>query len=95
MTNNKKSCVAVSIGLVLLSLSICCKGPAKATGEREKETKKIVLKVAHNGPEVHPFQKGYEKFKEILEKSRLLVLKENYNTEMHKCNKYKLLEDFQ
>jgi len=29
---------------------------------------KIVLKLAHNGPSVHPFQYGYMKFKEILEK---------------------------
>ncbi len=27
----------------------------------------IVLKVAHNGPEAHPFQNGMEKFKQVLE----------------------------
>jgi len=25
------------------------------------------LKVAHNGPEKHPFQKGFERYKEVLE----------------------------
>lgn len=29
--------------------------------------KKIILKVAHNGSEQHPYQKGFEKFKHVLE----------------------------
>jgi tripartite ATP-independent transporter DctP family solute receptor len=62
-----KSWITISIIPFLLLLSICCKDRAKTPGEGEKGAKKIVLKVAHNGPEVHPFQKGYERFKEVLE----------------------------
>lgn len=62
-----KSCVAISILSLLLFLPICCKNSAIVPGEGGKRTKKIVLKVAHNGHERHPFQIGYEKFKEVLE----------------------------
>ncbi len=31
------------------------------------EAKKVVIKCAHNGNAAHPYQKGYEKFKEIIE----------------------------
>jgi tripartite ATP-independent transporter DctP family solute receptor len=31
------------------------------------EAKKIIIKAAHNGNAAHPYQKGYEKFKEIIE----------------------------
>jgi len=31
------------------------------------EAKKMVIKCAHNGNVAHPYQKGYEKFKEIIE----------------------------
>lgn len=62
-----KSCAAVFIILVLFLFSIGCKGSADSAGEEGRKAKKIVLKVAHNGPEVHPFQKGYEIFKEVLE----------------------------
>jgi len=31
------------------------------------EAKKVVIKCAHNGNASHPYQKGYEKFKEIIE----------------------------
>lgn len=62
-----KSWVAIFSILALFLFSILCKGPADSRGEEAKKIKKIVLKVAHNGPEVHPFQKGYETFKEVLE----------------------------
>ncbi len=62
-----KSWVAIFSILVLFLFSILCKGPADSQGEEAKKIKKIILKVAHNGPEVHPFQKGYETFKEVLE----------------------------
>ncbi|MGD9346563.1 MAG: TRAP transporter substrate-binding protein [Candidatus Aminicenantes bacterium] len=62
-----RSYFAISIIVLLLILSIDCKDQAREPGESGKRAKKIVLKVAHNGPEVHPFQKGYETFKEILE----------------------------
>jgi len=58
---------AIAFAALLLILTINCKGPAGGRDEAGTTTKKIVLKVAHNGPEVHPFQKGYEAFKEILE----------------------------
>jgi tripartite ATP-independent transporter DctP family solute receptor len=62
-----KSRFAIHIIVLLILIPICCKDPTKAPGEGGEKVKKIVLKVAHNGPEVHPFQKGYEKFKEVLE----------------------------
>jgi tripartite ATP-independent transporter DctP family solute receptor len=62
-----KSYVAISTLLLLLFLSFGCKDSVKAPGEGGKKIKKIVLKVAHNGHERHPFQIGYEKFKEVLE----------------------------
>ena len=62
-----RSWTAIFFILILFLFSNCCKGPADTPGEEGKKAKKIVLKVAHNGPEVHPFQKGYETFKEVLE----------------------------
>jgi tripartite ATP-independent transporter DctP family solute receptor len=62
-----KSWIAISIIPLLSFLSIGCKDSTKAQREEGKKAKKIVLKVAHNGPEIHPFQKGYEAFKEVLE----------------------------
>ena len=63
---NMKSCVAISI-ISLLFFSVCCKDSTEIPGPTGKKAKKMVLKVAHNGPEKHPFQKGYERFKEVLE----------------------------
>ena len=45
----------------------CNRDTTKTPGETGEKMDRIVFKVAHNGPEKHPFQKGYEKFKEILE----------------------------
>lgn len=59
--------IVVSVISLLLFLSICCKESAKTPGEAGKKSEKTVLKVAHNGNERHPFQKGYETFKEVLE----------------------------
>ena len=42
-------------------------GPLDTTKKIESLKKeKIILKVAHNGPENHPFQIGFERFKEVL-----------------------------
>ena len=54
----------ISFLLVIIILSVCCDDSAKTSKISGK--KKIVLKVAHNGTENHPFQVGYEKFKEVL-----------------------------
>ena len=53
---------------IILFLSISCSNEStkKVSGDGSA-AEKIILKVAHNGKEKHPFQKGYEKFKEILE----------------------------
>ena len=36
-------------------------------GTPDAVAKKIIIKCAHNGNAAHPYQKGYEKFKEVLE----------------------------
>jgi tripartite ATP-independent transporter DctP family solute receptor len=50
--------------LIVLFLSFCCKDSSQTSMIASK--KKIVLKVAHNGTENHPFQVGFEKFKDVL-----------------------------
>jgi tripartite ATP-independent transporter DctP family solute receptor len=62
-----KTTVAISICSLLIFLSVSCKDGTDISGQTGKKTKKIVFKVAHNGNEKHPFQKGYERFKEVLE----------------------------
>jgi tripartite ATP-independent transporter DctP family solute receptor len=62
-----RSWVAISIISLLIFLSVFCKKTTETPGATGKKAKKIVLKVAHNGPEVHPFQNGYKKFREVLE----------------------------
>jgi len=56
--------VIISFIPIMLILSVCCKDSMKTPQSPDK--KKIVLKVAHNGTENHPFQVGFEKFKEVL-----------------------------
>jgi tripartite ATP-independent transporter DctP family solute receptor len=58
--------IAIYLLAFLIFFSVCCKDTTTNSVESEKKTKKIVLKVAHNGNEKHPFQKGYERFKEVL-----------------------------
>jgi tripartite ATP-independent transporter DctP family solute receptor len=48
--------------LFLIFFLISCAGDAS-----DKPKAEFVFKVAHNGPEVHPFQIGFTRFKEILE----------------------------
>jgi tripartite ATP-independent transporter DctP family solute receptor len=48
----------------MVFLLVCCKDSTKAPKSPGK--KKIVLKVAHNGTANHPFQVGFEKFKDVL-----------------------------
>lgn len=62
-----KSRITISLISLSIFLSVCCEDSAKTPGNEVKKSKRIVLKVAHNGHEKHPFQKGYEKFKEVLE----------------------------
>ncbi len=59
--------ITIAVIFSLVFLSICCKETTETSVPTGKKVKKIVLKVAHNGNERHPFQKGYEKFKEVLE----------------------------
>ncbi len=47
-------------------LAICVTVSACSSGDRTDGV--IVIKVAHNGNEQHPFQEGYEKFADILAK---------------------------
>ena len=50
--------------VIVLIFFPCCNDSTETPSIPGK--KKIVLKVAHNGTENHPFQVGYEKFKEVL-----------------------------
>jgi len=52
---------------IALAFAIGCQYSKKTPGTADQKTEKIVLKVAHNGSEKHPFQKGFEEFKRILE----------------------------
>jgi tripartite ATP-independent transporter DctP family solute receptor len=52
---------------VVLVLASGCQYSKDASGTSDKKAKKTVLKVAHNGNEKHPFQKGFEEFKRVLE----------------------------
>jgi len=52
---------------VMLVLATGCQNSKDTQGTSDQKTKKIVLKVAHNGSEKHPYQKGFEEFKRILE----------------------------
>lgn len=54
--------------LILLS---CQKGKQDNSGDTSGGKNKIILKVAHNGSEKHPYQKGFEKFKSILEEDTM------------------------
>lgn len=56
-----------SVFSVLIFLSFCSHDSANIPGGVGHNKEKIVLKVSHNGPESHPFQKGFEKFKQVLE----------------------------
>lgn len=53
-----------SLLFLTLALLAGCQDSPKTSGSRGQE--KVILKVAHNGPENHPFQKGFETFKEVL-----------------------------
>ena len=51
----------------MLVLATGCQNSKNTRGTSDQKTNKIVLKVTHNGSEKHPFQKGFEEFKRILE----------------------------
>ena len=53
--------------LLMFFFFACSKDITKTPEETGKKMDRIVLKVAHNGQERHPFQKGFERFKEVLE----------------------------
>jgi tripartite ATP-independent transporter DctP family solute receptor len=59
------------LNLFLLAMVVAfaagCPASKKTPRPAEQKARKIVLKVAHNGNEKHPFQKGFEEFKRILE----------------------------
>jgi len=54
----------ISFISIMVFLLVCCKDSTKTSKSPGK--KKIVLKVAHNGTANHPFQVGFEKFKDVL-----------------------------
>jgi len=57
--------------VLIVSLMLCFSACSKESSDPSVKSglikKKIVLKVAHNGTENHPFQTGFERFKEVLE----------------------------
>jgi tripartite ATP-independent transporter DctP family solute receptor len=62
--NSSLRLITLSVGLVLLA---GCQHSDDSLATPDKKVKKIVLKMAHNGNERHPFQKGFEEFKRSLE----------------------------
>lgn len=59
------------VPLLILAIALAstagCRNPRETPRAADRKAKRIVLKVAHNGNERHPFQKGFEEFKRILE----------------------------
>lgn len=53
--------------ILVLGLSACGKDSSDLSDKADEKKKKIVLKVAHNGTENHPFQAGFERFRDVLE----------------------------
>ena len=53
---------------ILVFLSISCDNEStEKVSSDGSAAEKIILRVAHNGSEQHPFQAGFEKFKEVME----------------------------
>jgi len=59
--------VLVLVGILVFSSISCDNQSTKKVSRDGSPAEKIILKVAHNGSEQHPFQTGFEKFKEVLE----------------------------
>jgi tripartite ATP-independent transporter DctP family solute receptor len=59
--------VILLIGILVFSSISCDSGSIKKVSRDGSPAEKIILKVAHNGSEQHPFQAGFEKFKEVME----------------------------
>ena len=53
------------IPLIFFSF-FACKGTSEGPATTDQKKAEYVLKVAHNGTENHPFQAGFERFKEVL-----------------------------
>ena len=60
--------VIMLISILVFSSISCDSGSTKKVSRDGSPAEKIILKVAHNGSEQHPFQAGFEKFKEVLER---------------------------
>jgi tripartite ATP-independent transporter DctP family solute receptor len=67
----KQAILGPRVNLFLLAIVVAfaagCPTSKNAPKPADQKAKRIVLKVAHNGNERHPFQKGFEEFKRILE----------------------------
>jgi len=59
--------VFILTAFLALFFSACSKESSDPSGRSSQKKKKIVMKIAHNGTENHPFQTGFERFKEVLE----------------------------
>ena len=62
--------VIILIGILVFSSISCDNESAESIKKVSRDgspAEKIILKVAHNGSEEHPFQTGFEKFKEVME----------------------------
>ncbi|MFQ5864637.1 MAG: TRAP transporter substrate-binding protein [bacterium] len=62
-----KNRVFFHIAVFIFLIVSCGQDRTKDTSSAEQPAEKIILKVAHNGSEQHPFQKGFEVFKQVLE----------------------------
>jgi len=59
--------VIILISVLVFSSISCDSGSTKKVSRDGSPAERIILKVAHNGSEQHPFQAGFEKFKEVME----------------------------
>lgn len=52
---------------IVIALAAGCQNSIESRDAPAQKNKRIVLKVAHNGSEKHPFQQGFEEFRRVLE----------------------------
>lgn len=54
--------------IVLMTFMLSCNSNSEYDSDGAKQPQKLILKVAHNGKEIHPYNAGFLKFKEVMEK---------------------------
>jgi len=64
----KKWRIFILIAIITFSFLACRREFSDSSARPGQKKKAIVMKVAHNGTENHPFQAGFERFREVLER---------------------------